>query len=98
MKLHAHRRVRQPLVGLMAFVLAATAVLAVTTLANPQPAEAATSVRTCSGDTIQLNDAENRILTLHNQTRANNGLAQLCVDPSLTNAARAHSEDMLRNG
>ena len=53
---------------------------------------------TCDGGTIELNSTEERILDLHNQVRADNGLSPLCVNPILTDAARAHSQDMLDEG
>ena len=38
------------------------------------------------------------MLDLHNQTRADYGLQPLCVNPALTEAARAHSQEMLDGG
>ncbi len=52
-------------------------------------------VRTCDGGSIRLNAAEKRLLELHNEARTQRGLEPLCVDPTLTEAARAHSEDMI---
>ncbi len=64
--------------------------------ANPSPAEAAlVSVKTCGGGSIYLNSAEKRTLDLHNQARAGNGLPAFCVQPTLTKAARAHSQERL---
>lgn len=37
------------------------------------------------------------VLALVNQHRAANGLAPVCIDPLLSEAARAHSQDMLNN-
>ena len=48
----------------------------------------------CSGGTTLSSD-EQRILDLHNQTRAKYGLPALCVHADLTEAARSHSQDML---
>ena len=56
------------------------------------------AVGTCTGETIELNGKEKRMLDLHNQTRADNGLQPLCADPTLTQAARAHSQQMLDGG
>ncbi len=73
-------------------VAAAVGVLA----ANPSPAEAAlVTVKTCGGGSIDLNTSEKRTLDLHNQIRTGNGLPAFCVQPKLTNAARAHSQEML---
>ncbi len=55
-------------------------------------------VRTCAGGSIYLNDYEKRTLDLHNWTRAQNGLARLCVHPTLMAAARSHSLEMIDRG
>lgn len=52
-------------------------------------------VETCDGGSIRLNAYEKRILGLHNRTRKQRGLETLCVNPALTQAARAHSSDMI---
>lgn len=52
-------------------------------------------VETCDGGSIRLNAAENRLVELHNEARKQRGLEPLCVNPTLTEAARAHSEDMI---
>lgn len=66
------------------------------TAARPDAAEAATvAVKTCAGGSIQLSEAENKMLVLHNRTRGTRGLSKLCVDPKLQKAARAHSRDMI---
>lgn len=56
------------------------------------------AVGTCTGETIELNGSEKRMLDLHNQTRADHGLGPQCADPVLTQAARAHSQQMLDEG
>lgn len=53
------------------------------------------TVKTCGGGTIKLTSAEGRVLKLHNQARTSRGLKALCVQPDLTEAARAHSQEML---
>jgi uncharacterized protein YkwD len=53
------------------------------------------TVETCTGETIQLSGYEKRVLDLHNWTRAEYGLQPLCVHHALTEAARAHSQEML---
>ena len=53
------------------------------------------TVETCTGEPIQLSGYEKRVLDLHNWTRADYGLQPLCVHPDLTEAARAHSQEML---
>jgi uncharacterized protein YkwD len=54
------------------------------------------TVRSCDGKRIELSKREKLTLDLHNKTRKDIGLRQLCVDPTLQRAARAHSADMLR--
>src|SRR3954447_18944472 len=53
------------------------------------------TVETCTGEIIELSGYEKRMLDLHNWTRADYGLQPLCVHPVLTEAARAHSQEML---
>src|SRR4051794_34478820 len=53
------------------------------------------TVDTCTGETTELSGYEKRMLDLHNQTRSDHGLQPLCVNPALTQAARAHSQEML---
>jgi uncharacterized protein YkwD len=53
------------------------------------------NVPTCNGGTLTLNSTEARVLELHNQARKRHGLKALCVNPTLTKAARAHSKEML---
>lgn len=56
-------------------------------------------VKTCDdGKSIELKEDEKRTLELHNETRKENGLKPLCVDPTLTKAARAHSKEMVEKG
>ncbi len=54
------------------------------------------TVQTCDGKSIELNKAEKLTLDLHNKTRKENGLKELCVDPTLTKVAREHSNDMIK--
>ena len=62
----------------------------------PQEARAAlVSVKTCDGGTITLYADEQRVLELHNKARKKRGLKALCVHPILTEAARAHSKEMI---
>ena len=83
-------------VVLAAMVLAAMTAVAVSAI-KPERADAVPTEmrRTCDGGTIALEPAENRIVHLQNQARRSYGLAPLCVDPTLTEAARAHSADMI---
>ncbi len=78
----------------VATLLAIVAVWGVSA-AEPRKAEASATVRTCTGGTITLTDAEKRSLDLHNQTRASKGLSKFCVHPALQRAARAHSKEMI---
>jgi len=52
-------------------------------------------VETCEGGSTRLSAAENELLKLHNEAREQRGLEPLCLQPTLTEAARAHSEDMI---
>ncbi len=79
----------------VAAVLATVAALSVSAI-EPKKAQAASTVRTCGGGTIQLKAKEARTFYLHNQKRKSRGLRPLCVHPKLTKAARAHSADMIR--
>lgn len=80
-------------------VLAATLAVIIAVGASalvPQEADASLiTVKTCGGGTVQLNANEKRILELHNRARTKRGLKALCVHPDLTEAARAHSKEML---
>ena len=58
--------------------------------------QAKEEVKTCDGESIELSEEEKLTLDLHNKTRKYIGLGQLCVDPTLQRAARAHSADMLK--
>src|SRR3712207_522218 len=51
----------------------------------------------CGGGKIFLYAREKRLLTLHNNARANHGLRPLCVHPALQKAARSQSKDMIEN-
>lgn len=53
------------------------------------------TVPTCSGKTIELNVEEKRSLKLHNTRRKAKNLKPFCVNTILTEAARAHAQDML---
>ena len=82
-------------VVLLAATLAAISAIGALMLV-PRGAEAALlSVRTCDGGTIAVNSNEKRMLDLHNNARTKRGLKALCVHPTLTWAARAHSQEML---
>jgi uncharacterized protein YkwD len=49
----------------------------------------------CGGTTVMLTADEKRSLDLHNAQRTRSGLVPFCVDQKLTNAARAHSQEMI---
>ncbi len=83
-------------VSLLAAALAVMVVFGVSILEQREAeADPATTVKTCGGDTIKLSADEKRVLELHNKARKSRGLRPLCVHPALTQAARAHSRDML---
>jgi uncharacterized protein YkwD len=86
---------RYCVVILAAAILATVAAVSLS-LVKPMEVEAATSVRTCGGGTIELKAKEERALSLHNRARKNRGLRALCVHPKLTKAARAHSAHMIK--
>ncbi len=67
---------------------------------DPDTAEAASGgkARKCGGGSISLNADELRSFQLHNQSRKQRGVRQLCVHPALQKAARAHSQDMIQRG
>jgi len=79
----------------VAAILAVLASLGISALNAPPAETALSSVKTCTGGTIELNGDEKETLILHNQARADRGLPRLCVHPTLTKAARAHSQEML---
>jgi uncharacterized protein YkwD len=84
--------------GTRMFLVAIVAVVAATVVSalSLQAADAGSGgTKTCSGDPIKLTNAEERVLRLHNHARAAHGLKALCVQPDLTRAARAHSQEML---
>lgn len=79
----------------LAVVLAVVAAL-VASAFTPHKADAGlVTVRTCSGGSIELTNAEKSMLERHNHARTRHGLKALCVHPDLTRAARAHSQEML---
>lgn len=80
---------------LASVLLAALVAVGVAAL-QPERADAATSVKSCTGGTVNLKAIEKRMLNLHNRARADRGLKRLCVHPKLQKAARAHSRDMIR--
>ena len=87
------------LLGVLAAALLATAAgLGITGVAPEEAAAAGGYVGTCDGASIYLNDGEKRTVDLHNQARAQHGLAPFCVHPNLVAAARFHSQEMLDKG
>jgi uncharacterized protein YkwD len=61
------------------------------------PTSSGGRVETCGGGSIYLNAKEKRYLELHNEAREQRGLESLCLQPTLTKAARSHSKDMIEN-
>ena len=74
--------------------LAAVGVSAV----EPGRAEAASTVKSCTGGDARLSAVEKQILELHDKERASHNLPRLCIHPKLQKAANAHSRDMIRRG
>ena len=58
---------------------------------EPGRTEAASNVRSCTGDDIRIRAAEKQMLVLHNSERASRDLPRLCVHPRLQRTANAHS-------
>jgi uncharacterized protein YkwD len=82
------------------FLAATLAVAVAVGVSGVEPQEVDASiyitVQACTAGTIELNSDEKRILDLQNQARTSRGEKVLCVHyPALTEAARAHSQDML---
>lgn len=91
--------------GVAALLVAATAAagvfghtpgaLASSPAAGGSNATDAYEVRTCDGGSFGLTAPEYESLELHNEAREGAGLGHLCVNPTLTEAARAHASDMM---
>ena len=79
----------------LAAILAMVAATVVSALSLQAADAGSAGTKTCSGDNISLTNAEERVLRLHNRTRVAHGLKALCLQPDLTRAARAHSQEML---
>ena len=65
---------------------------------EPEKAEAASTVKSCTGGNVRLSAPEKAMLQLHNRERASRNLPRLCVHPRLQKAANAHSREMIRRG
>jgi uncharacterized protein YkwD len=86
-----------------ALLLATATVLLLGVLTAEKPASAQSTlsggyVTRCDGESLYLNAYEKSTYELHNQTRASNGLATLCLHEALTQAARSHSQEMIDKG
>ncbi len=88
----ATRRRSVPVLTLAFAVIAALSALA---LVSQGARATLVSVNTCDGGSIALDAGEKRMLELHNRARTRRGLKPLCVHPALTEAARAHTQEML---
>jgi uncharacterized protein YkwD len=86
---------RHMVVLLASVLLAAIAAVGVSEV-DPEKAYAASTVRTCTGGTVNLRAPEKRMLELHNQECAKRDLPRFCVHPALMRAAEAHSKDMIQ--
>jgi len=82
-------------IGVLAAGLATTAVVVVAAAASDEAGATLVTVETCDGGAIDLTNDEKQTLDLHNQIRVAEGLPLFCVHPALTEAARAHSQEML---
>ena len=75
--------------------------MGVLTAEKPASAQSTLSggyVTSCDGESLYLSAYEKSTYELHNQTRASNGLATLCVHRALTQAAQYHSQEMIDRG
>ena len=61
---------------------------------EPGRAEAASTVKSCTGGDARLSAVEKQMLELHDKERASHDLPRLCIHPKLQKAANAHSRDM----
>ena len=94
---------RRVCVVVAALLLATATVLLMGDLTAERPASAQSTlsggyVASCDGESLYLNAYEKGTYELHNQTRASNGLATLCVHRALTQAAQYHSQEMIDKG
>ena len=94
---------RRVCVLVAALLLATATVLLMGVLTAEKPASAQSTlsggyVTSCDGESLYLNAYEKGTYELHNQTRASNGLATLCVHRALTQAAQYHSQEMIDKG
>lgn len=80
---------------LLAAIVATMVALFASTLTLREADAGFVTAKTCGGGTIRLTNAEERVFKLQNQARTSRGLKALCVHPDLTQAARAHSQEML---
>jgi len=65
---------------------------------EPGRAEAASTVKSCTGGDARLSAVEKQMLELHDKERASHDLPRLCIHPKLQKAANAHSRDMILRG
>jgi uncharacterized protein YkwD len=94
---------RRVCVLVAALLLATATVLLMGVLTAEKPASAQSTlsggyITSCDGESLHLNAYEKSTYELHNQTRASNGLATLCVHRALTEAAQYHSQEMIDKG
>jgi uncharacterized protein YkwD len=94
---------RRVCVLVAALLLATATILLMGVLTAEKPASAQSTlsgghVTSCDGESLYLNAYEKSTYELHNQTRASNGLATLCVHRALTQAAQYHSQEMIDKG
>jgi uncharacterized protein YkwD len=80
---------------LLGVTLVSAAIIGVLMLMPQEAGASLASVSKCGGGSIEVNANEKRVLQLHNKIREDRGLKALCVQPQLTKAARAHSQEML---
>jgi uncharacterized protein YkwD len=91
-------RLTRSLAALIPAALLALLVAAVISLAADRDAEAAGGGRVpeCGGGEYFLRAEEKQMFELHNKERQARNLPTFCVDANLQEAAREHSEDMIR--
>lgn len=87
---------KQAYILIASFFVALAAVVVLQGMDAP-PASAAEGglVEQCGGGQISLQAKEHETFLKHNKIRRDRGLPTFCVDPKLTEAAEAHSQDMI---
>jgi uncharacterized protein YkwD len=87
--------VKQAYVLITSILVAVATAIVVSVGASPAGAAEGGMAKQCGGGQISLQAKEYETYKLHNRYRRDKGLPAFCVDPRLTRAAEAHSQDMM---